>query len=255
MKRLVALILLAPVVASAQAPCIPSEIVRCGTLGSIFAGSLTLTDGASATGNGSASWDAFGGLRPDAPSYENTGSSPVRGAPAFGLSGIGLASPIPYGSFADFGFYEHETSGLVMGLCIEELTENCVPWRLPFNVAAAATVIANFENFNTPITHAGTYTGDFSLVWSFTGQPATAPRVCSALTPCTEWQSLGAGVGSFYVSDFPDRPNTFYITGGFFRFQSVLPEPSAASLLLLGFAGLAILGWRRRSRATLIQTG
>src|SRR5262249_6545587 len=105
------------------------------------------------------------------------------------------------------------------------------------------------------ITHAGTYVAEFLFLGSFNGQPASVSDFCSASTPCTDWQFLGGGTGVIYVSDWPNQPNTFYLTGGNFTFRSLLPEPSTASLLLLGFAGLLYLGRRRRSRAMLLPAG
>jgi hypothetical protein len=54
-----------------------------------------------------------------------------------------------------------------------------------------------------------------------------------------------------FEKQFPGGPPAFYrFTGGTFTTGVATPEPSTASLLLIGFGGLAILWRRRRPRAT-----
>src|SRR5262249_14736779 len=158
-----------------------------------------------ATGNGSASWTAYSQVLPGQGlpgGYTTTGSGPI--------DTIGPGVPIPYGSFASFGFKDNSDSGLLMGLTI-----NGVPWHCCLGSVTGGFALAQLAvGILSPITHAGTYLADFGLGPSFNGQPAPVSGFCSASTPCTEWQFIGGGTGLIYVSDFPGRPNTFYVTGG-----------------------------------------
>lgn len=85
------------------------------------------------------------------------------------------------------------------------------------------------------VTHAGTFQAPFEAEGEF------------ACNPCADGSLdfLFEGSGTF-TSRWVGSPSlSFTETGAICRFGGV-PEPSTASLLLIGFAGLAVLGRRRR---------
>jgi PEP-CTERM motif len=235
MKRLIALLLLEPIVANA-ADYTCSYVC---TLPDLTSGTLTLSDGEYApTGSGNAQWTASG------PGYETGGGSGS-------VQGMGSQSYIPYGSGA--GTYLGDNSD---GYLSMSLTINGMPWGLPNEPElgnAGAFLSADTDGL---ITHAGTYLASFDGQFQFFGQPAPPGwnpyGSCTLSDPCATWHFNGGGTGVLYVSDYPGEPGYYEITGGTFAFST--PEPSTASLLLIGFgfAGLTVLARRRRPRATLL---
>jgi len=236
MKRLIALILLAPVVANAtNHVCPPGD--SC-VLPPITSGTMTLTDEFAnpENGTGSAYWTASG------PGYTTSGGSGGVQGMAGGVGSI----PIPYGSGGAISMADGSDQGS-LGM---SLTINGVPWNYNPDLSGPGGNAGAFMNAGTakPITHAGTYSASFNLLSQFLGQPVAFADVhCTAETPCTYWNFFGACTDVLYVADYPGQPNSFMITGGKFTFRA--PEPSTAALLLLGVAGLAVLGWRRNVRA------
>jgi hypothetical protein len=105
-----------------------------------------------------------------------------------------------------------------------------------------------------PITHGGLYPATFGFNETLIGKlPAEFEQdpICSGSSPCTTFHLGGFATGVVNVlpsGEFDNCPGCFYIEKGTFTF---VPEPSTVSLLLLGFAGLAVVGRCRRSRAPL----
>jgi PEP-CTERM motif len=228
MKRLIALILLllAPVVASAQCP--PGPSYQCQVAPYFYSGTLTWTS--------AAVWDAS--TPSDYKTVWTTTGSAVDVSDPTGLGvGHGIGPPIPSGGEFRYIFSTRDPANLSMTLAIDNVL-------LPQDPSGSAFVSIDIEG--PTITHAGTYPVIFGWGGEF-----------ESCRFCTLWILSNAGIGSGVIDvvPYPGRPNTFYVDQANLTFGFGAPEPSAASLLLLGFAGLAILGWRRRSRATLIQTG
>ena len=108
--------------------------------------------------------------------------------------------------------------------------------------------------FSTPVPSApGTYPATFALNAVLIGLPeallnAENPPSCygaggQPLCTLFEYQGTGRGVFSAVPSSMCPGTTCFYVGGATFTF---VPEPSTTSLLLLGFAGLAVMGRSRR---------
>ncbi len=97
------------------------------------------------------------------------------------------------------------------------------------------------------ITGPGTYAGDFSFVMRYNGWPTTnVEGTCP--TACQLLRFSGQGTYKLdvvYGSAFGAQPGSLQ---GYDQLTFNAPEPSTASLLLIGFAGLAVLCRRRRPR-------
>ena len=93
------------------------------------------------------------------------------------------------------------------------------------------------ERQYAPFLTSGTVTWTSEAVWN-----VSTPSIYK-----TVWTTTGFAVD---VSDDPGVPGYFVVTGGSFTFRA--PEPSTTSLLLVGVAGLVVLGRRRRFGATLL---
>ena len=201
MKRLIAIILLAPALASAGNLDCPPFTVCYGT--------LTIDDNGEGS-LGGAYWRALG------PGYVTTGRSGAVG-------GVGQGSPYSSGTNGAIQMDDHSDGTLILSA---------------YGIDAPPGVATAFMDAESgePITHAGAYLGSFDLTSSISG--------CNS-SGCTKAGFGGSGTGVIYVANVPDQPDIFYITGGKFTFMRA-PEPSTASLLLIGFAGLALLARRRR---------
>jgi PEP-CTERM motif len=148
--------------------------------------------------------------------------------------------------------YDASIAGITGGglLTQFELTVNGVPWGIPAGGDASV-----FFSAVLPVTGSSGVTQPFSFEGSFTGAPEPfAPGLGCDVLNCKTLNFAGGGIVFFGLTPHEGGPPSMELAQETFNF-GVVPEPSTASLLLLGFAGLAILGWRRRSRPTLIQTG
>jgi hypothetical protein len=231
MKRLIALILIAPSLASAQGLiCHPFPGQRCGPQLTITSGTLTLTEN--------------GGL-PGVADWGASGSGFTTAGGSGSISKMGSSYPIPYsvGTWSSYSLDNADTT-LSMGLDVHGVSYFYDPESQTF-----AGAVFQFEAPG-PITHLGTYTALFSFESNLNGQPSNSfTNICTdPSNPCTNWPVNGSGTGVIYVSDDPSVADYFDVTGGTFTFRA--PEPSTASLLLLGFAGIAVL-WRRRKPPTM----
>jgi hypothetical protein len=117
-------------------------------------------------------------------------------------------------------------------------------------VSAGGSAFAGFGFTVGPITGAGIYSTPFSFGANFFGVPAALVSVSSQCLQSTSWNISGGGTAQVDVVREPEvvGPDLFYIDKASFAFKA--PEPSTASLLLLGIAGLAILNRRRVSSHT-----
>jgi hypothetical protein len=93
-----------------------------------------------------------------------------------------------------------------------------------------------------PITGAGVYSTEFGFSESFLGAPSGG----TCFVGCSRFEIGGSGTAVFDVVAQPDTTNLFYITKGTYTFTA--PEPSTASLLLLGLAALGFPEWARMRR-------
>ena len=221
-----ALLLLAPGVASAQT-C-PPPYLYCGERQ--YAPFLT---------SGTVTWTSEAVWNVSTPSiyktvWTTTGFAVDVSDPTGLGIGHGIGPPIPSGKGFNYGFDTSEpfdSGNLSMTLTINDVL-------LP---ALGATVGLGIEGPDSGITHAGTYAAQFSFVASY--------YPCEF---CTTWILSSGGEnpwpGVLDVVPYPGVPNTFYVDKATFTFSSV-PEPSTASLRLIGFAGLVVLGRRRRPAA------
>src|SRR5580700_1330190 len=200
MKRLIALLLLAPVVANAtDYTCAPNAVC---TLPPLTSGTMTVTADTSVIGGlGTAFWSASG------PGYTASGGSGS-------VNRIGLEWPIPPGGGGFSSFDDSDTTAFV-GLAI-----NGVGWAYGFPQGRAGGAAWGLDvGVAGPITHAGTYLASFDVSANFNGSdsPSFNPNgVCSFDFPCSDWLFGGSGTGVIDVSDYPGQPDTFYITGGTF---------------------------------------
>ena len=230
MTRLIALLLLAPVLASAQGlTCTPFPGQKCGVLLSITTGTMSLTNNGGDPGG--AAWSASG------PGFTTEGVSA-------GISNVGFSYFFPYsaGGWGSDSF-DNSDSSLTMGLTVNGVSYGYFPQS-----QTSAGAEFTFESSGA-ITHPGTYPASFGFSSGLNGQPVVTGN-CYPSTPCTKWAVNGSGTGVIYVSDDPGVPGYFVVTGGSSTFRA--PEPSTTSLLLVGVAGLVVLGRRRRFGATLL---
>ena len=236
MKRLIALLLLAPVVASAA--CLPSQICWV-TSGTAVVGTSDMPcpvkDGPCIPFN-------FAGKDFSASGLTNQGASNL----PFGLIFSTQSDPF----LESFG-------GITPDPLVQfELTVKGVPWGIP---AGGEAIVSFFANLGVPAP-AGEYSVPFSFAGSFTGAPEPfAPGLGCDVLNCVTLEFRGSGIVPLDVED-AGYPGWYGVSGQpaggpqIFTFANV-PEPSTASLLLFGFAGLVVLGRRRRFRAPLLPAG
>jgi hypothetical protein len=106
---------------------------------------------------------------------------------------------------------------------------------------------ARFET-GTTISGAGVYKAPFSIFAHL------GPDSCIGITCPNGVTVTGTGLATMNIVPMGfSFPNLFQVAGTTVVFGA--PEPSTSSLLLLGFAGLAVLSCRRRFRATLPPAG
>jgi hypothetical protein len=124
------------------------------------------------------------------------------------------------------------------------LTVNGVPWGIPTGGSASV----EFDAF-LPVDESFEVTQPFTFEGSFTGapEPFAAGLSCDVLN-CETLNFRGEGIVTFDLSPSFEHPEAWNLETETFNIRGV-PEPPTASLLLLGFAGLAVLGWRRNVRA------
>lgn len=167
---------------------------------------------------------------------------------------ITLETPvIPPGSFgvgppgAQFSFQANTTDGTLSNL---SLTLHGVSWEVPSDGSGGAEVI--FGTSPVVFSGPGTFYGSFTFSGPFAG---LSEGTSCFQVPCSVFQFQGGGTVTYDVVPFqnPMFPGALTISQATFTFKA--PEPSTASLLLLGFAGLGILGLRRSSRATFLASG
>jgi len=176
-----------------------------------------------------------------------------------GFSTSGTISFLGAGPIGPGNFYDPQHSAVVFvsgdepgGELGMALTVGGVPWDIPLGAPSGFAHVMSTAG-PISITHAGTYSAQFVFNGIFDGLPAAligpdpSMASCSPPTPCTDWQLQGHGTMVLDVLPNPQVPNTFYADRATFSFA---PEPSTTSLLLLGFAGLAVMGRRRKSHAT-----
>jgi hypothetical protein len=94
----------------------------------------------------------------------------------------------------------------------------------------------------------------FTFEGSFKGAPEPfAPGLSCDVLNCKTLNFGGGGIVTFGLFPYGGGGPFMVLAQETFNF-GVVPEPSTASLLLLGFAGLAILGWGRGPDATLLAS-
>lgn len=233
-KRLVALLLVAPALASAN-----TELF-------VTTGSMTLTpvddfSTFAAAGNGFSASGTFDWIDPVTnPIGPMSGNSPF--------------PPGPYRlTFLDT---LDETLSMV-------LTVNGVPWEAPVPPggggppAGEGSASAGFTTSEIEITHPGTYSTSFLFSGTLLGLPVASINQgfnCSSM-PCRGWDIFGGGMVTLDAVPDLSIPGSLDISQATFTFKA--PEPATTSLLLIGFGfgGLAALGRRHRCRTTLLPAG
>lgn len=128
------------------------------------------------------------------------------------------------------------------------LTFHGAPWVLP-DGSGPGFASVDFTTNPFVFTGQGLYHGTFSFFGHFLGMPlsvqlANPGKDCDSIELlCSMLLFSGGGSVALDVVPFPNHPGVLEIEQATFTFKPV-PEPSTAALLLLGFAGLAILGRR-----------
>jgi hypothetical protein len=237
MKRLIALSLLLPALASAaQCPPGPCQL----TSGSLVAqGDL---------GAGSFSFAGPGAL--------------ISGSTCFGFPCPGGNGPIDgnlqlaVGDHPRMGFSDGTSESLNM-----DASTGGQSWAYDASRVDAGGATIEADVLQTPpITGAGTFSAPFTLFAGVQGwpEPSSGPPGpnCSGPPTCSAAIFEGAGRVTYDVVPNPPNPN---LPGTFFSISkatyTLVPEPSTAALLLIGLAGIAVMGRRRRSDATLLASG
>jgi hypothetical protein len=152
-----------------------------------------------------------------------------------------------YGSSYDASIYG-STDNLITQF---ELTVNGVPWGIPAGGDAQV-----FFSAVLPVDGTLMIERPCSFEGSFTGAPEPfAPGLGCDVLKCETLNFRGGGIVTYDMWPFlGGPPNSFTVVQETFQF-GVVPEPSTASLLLVGFAGLAVMGRRRKSHTTLLPAG
>jgi hypothetical protein len=213
MRRLLTLLLLWPALASATDPmCVDTQCNFSITAGSAFVG-----DGATFNVSG--------------PGFTASGG--------WGTTG----SPFPEG-FSDI------SPGVPFNIQWGENCDGEFSMSVGWNGGGASTGAGfnepcgegSFATSPISITGAGVYKAGFSLFGSVDGD-GCLPVACNESV-------LVQGTGIATMNIIPEGNGLFEVASTTVTFGA--PEPSTASLLLIAFTGLAVLGRRRRPGATLL---
>ena len=135
---------------------------------------------------------------------------------------------------------------------------NGIPWALPTGGTDPGTASAEFSSGTFLITGPGIYKGTFDFSSFFLGVPSSVlsanPAADCDQLMCTPLLFSGGGTAEIDVVSDPNFAGSLDISRVTFTFSgsSNVPEPSTGSLLLIALAGLIVLGWRRKYRATLL---
>jgi len=135
------------------------------------------------------------------------------------------------------------------------------PWALPSDVNMdGGTASAEFNLKSFVLKGPGTDFGTFDFRGQFIGVPLSELSAhpgadCGPSSPitCKTVRFTGSGTVEFDVVPWPNIPGELEISKATFTFKA--PEPPTSALLLLGFAGLVVMGRRRKSHTTMIQAG
>jgi hypothetical protein len=234
MKRLIALLLLLPALASA-APCLPPGcfLLTSGSLvapvNDVGAGSFSFADDDSLLSGSTCFGMCLGATTPI--TIVNAGEAPR-------LS-------FEDGSFGSLGINQ----AIAGGVSWDPAAPGLPP---PFEPGNAELTIAVVGPEAGPITVAGTFSAPFRLSASVIGQPSTAPpnpNGCAGLPPCQFVAWAGAGRVTYTVVPFTNENlppgSAFQVTKVTY---TLVPEPSTAALLLIALGALGCQAWARMRR-------
>jgi hypothetical protein len=122
-------------------------------------------------------------------------------------------------------------------------------WLLSFAVCASVVALS-FAHIDVPIALHFSKVGGFLSGVQGWPEPSSGPPSSACYLPpiCSAASFEGAGRVTYDVVPNPPNPN---LPGTFFSISkatyTLVLEPSTASLLLIAFAGLAVMSRRRRS--------
>lgn len=192
------------------------------------------------------------------------GASYTVAGPGFSTSGVidysdGFLNPLglPFipGKLGQLIFYGDTANP---NLDMFKLSVDGVPWTYPFGTANDGQASASFQtnSSNLLVSGPGTYFSTFTFFGSLIGAPESVvsanPTLGCEQIQCSSIFMMGGGTVMLDVVPDPLFPGSLEISKATLSFR--VPEPSTTSLLLLGIAGLAVLG-RRRSRVKLLAAG
>jgi hypothetical protein len=173
------------------------------------------------------------------------------------LNPVGPDSPFTPGKLGNI-IFEGDTEN--PNLDMFKFTVNGVPWTYPFNTGGGdgeALVLFQTNSNALVVSGPGTYFSTFTFSGGLLGAPESVVSANPALgcdqIQCTSFVINGGGTAMLDVVPSPASPGSLEVSKVILTFKA--PEPSTTSLLLLGFAGLAVLGRRRRPRAALLPAG
>ena len=159
---------------------------------------------------------------------------------------IGIDFPIAFGDSFEV-LFDAGTAGALRSM---SLTVGGVPWAIPPGPDGGSAFVFVESQPSSPITGPGPYSAPFVFGAAFFGEPiGEGNGNCPMISGCPLWVLAGHGTMELNVVPYPSgSPDTFEPVSATFTFNA--PEPSSTSLLLIGFAGLAVLSRRRMLRAT-----
>lgn len=129
-----------------------------------------------------------------------------------------------------------------------------VAWAPPNGTPSDGNELVDFRLAqNLPVSGPGTYFGTFTFQGSLLGAPESIvsanPTLGCGQIACSLISITGGGTAMLDVVSAPNSPGSLEFSEVLFTIKGA-PEPSTGSLLLIAFAGLAVVGRRRHRDAT-----
>jgi hypothetical protein len=167
--------------------------------------------------------------------------SPPTGSPGTGIAVVSIDT------VAHTLTVQETFSGLVSPTTASHI--HCCTASPDSGTAGVATMVPTFSLFPVGVT-SGTFTQTLDTASAATYNPAFI--TANGGTPASAFDALLAGLnmGEAYINIHTEQ-----FPGGEIRgFLTAVPEPSTWAMMILGFAGIGFMAYRRKSKAVLMAT-